>query len=218
MKILIFVAVLVFAISAPASAETFAIHISKGDTRKISRESMVVGKLQWKEEDEGESIVVSVYSPGKRVGELKSEELDLQKLYETARDSEEVGPFFGPVDEYVVGDEEGRWFLIHYEYKRPGAESHTGRFRLGRLERIVEGADLFFLVDYMQDCSAEALTNKMAELGESKLIFDRRGQYYRMLLRAAEAEEKRRENMRRRWRRRGSRLINLGVYTGAAIP
>ena len=194
MKIPILVAGLIFAISVIASAGTFAIHLAKEDTRKISRESMVVGKLQWPEEDEGESIVVSVLSPGKRVGELKSEDLDLQKIYETARDSEDVGPFFGPVDEYVVGDGEGRWFLVHYEYKRPGEDSHTGRFRLGRLERIVEGADLFFLVDYMQDCSAGALTKKMAELGELKLIIDRRGQDYRMLLRAAEAKEKKMEN------------------------
>jgi hypothetical protein len=125
---------------------------------------------------------------------LKSEDLDLQKIYETARDSKDVGAFFGPVDEYVVGDEEGRWFLIHYEYKRPGADSHTGRFRLGRLERVVEGADLFFLVDYMQDCRANAITKKMAELGELKLIIHRRGQHYRMLLREAEAKEKNMEN------------------------
>jgi len=194
MKIPLFVACLIFVISLIASADTFAIHLSKEDTREISRESMVVGKLQWREDDEGESIMVSVYSPGERVGELKSEDLDLQKIYQTARDSEDVGPFFGPVDEYVVGDKQGRWFLIHYEYKLPGEESHTGRFRLGRLERIVKGKDLFFLVDYMQDCSAEALTTKMAELGESKLIIDRRGQHYRMLLFAAEAEEKKTEN------------------------
>lgn len=190
MKIPLLVTVLISAVSLIASAETLSIHLSKEDTREISRESLVVGKLQWQEEDERDSIVVSVYSPGNRLGEAKAEKLDLQKIYENAKASEDVGPFFGPVDEYVVSDEEGRWFLIHYEYKLPGADSHTGRFRLGRLERIVKGTDLFFLVDYMQDCSAEALTTKMAQLGESQLIIDRRGQYYRMLLFAAESKDK----------------------------
>jgi hypothetical protein len=167
MKIPILVAGLIFTMSVIVSAETFAIHLSK----------------------EGESIVVSVYSPGERVGELKSEDLDLQKIYQTARDSEDVGPFFNLVDEYIVSDEEGRWFLIHYEYNRPGTDYPSGRrFRLGRLKRIVEGADLFFLVDYMQDCSAKALTTKMAELGELKLIMDRRGQEYLRLLHAAGKE------------------------------
>jgi hypothetical protein len=176
------------ATSVIVSAGDLAFHLSKEDTREISRESMVKGRLEWSE-DEGESIIVSVYSPGKRVGELKLEDLELQGIYDTARANTDVGPFFSLVDEYIVGDEKDRWFLVQYEYKRPGSDRHFNRFRIGRLSRIVEGADLFFLVDYMQDSSDKALTAKMTEFGGLKQVTDRRGQDYRMLLRAAGIEE-----------------------------
>ncbi len=177
-----------FAASGASIAGSLAFHLPKHETREISRESMVRGELKW-EEDGDESFVVSVYSPGKLVGNLDAVEVDLKKIYDTARASSDVAPFYGFVDEYVVADEQGRWFLIQYEYRMPGSDRHLNRFRIGRLVRIVEGADLFFLVDYMQDCQTKALTTKMAELGEQKSVKDLRGQEYRMRLRAAGEED-----------------------------
>jgi hypothetical protein len=191
MKISSIVAGIIVALSVISSAGDLVFHLAKHDTREISRESMVKGRLQWSE-DEGESIAVTVYAPGDRIGELKSKDIDLQQIYDAARADTEEGPFYSLVDEYIVGDGEGRYFLVQYEYQRPGADFHLDRFRIGRLVRIVEGADLFFLVDYMQDSDTKALTAKMAkmaELGRLKLIIDRRGQEYRMLLNAAGEEE-----------------------------
>ena len=179
---------LLFAASGTSIAGSLAFHLTKHETRKISRESMVKGALKW-EEDEDESIVVSVYSPGKRIGKLNAAVVDLQKIYDAARASTDIGPFYSFVDEYVVSDEQARWFLIQYEYRMPGSDMHWNRFRIGRLVRIVEGADLFFLVDYMQDCHTKALTTKMAELGKLKSVKDLRGKEYRMLLRAADEKK-----------------------------
>lgn len=179
----------ILAASGTSVAADLVFHLPKHETREISLESILRGELEG-EEDGDESVLVTVYSPGKQAGKLEAVDIDLKNVYDTARASKDVGPFFGDVDEYVVSDEQDRWFLVQYEYRMPGSDRHLNRCRIGRLVRIVEGADLFFLVDYMQDCQAEALTTKMAELGELKAVKSLRSDYYRMQLRAAgEAEE-----------------------------
>ena len=159
------VSLMLVVVAFQASAEQFTIFLPELHFTKVSLESVLGARVEV--DDDEEDLVIGYYEPGQQLATFDVEGLDLANHFEECRQADEIGPFFGEADIYLIRDGRGRFFLLHYEFE-PG-----NRFRFGPLSPLAEESQVFVLQGLMQ-ASFHPLVEKLSNVAKEPASLKRR--------------------------------------------